>query len=147
MSEKTPLFRGFLAHFSSDYCQSPERGLSTYFLETTKKPPIREKTNKQIRRPEEAGGLLYGESEGVDCRFNLFRNVLGNELLGDDEIENLTAGLLVEELDGIFHQVRGFFFDNRNALGIRKAVFHGHGSEIHDLLLSRDSRSQNTFKF
>ncbi|MBQ6317185.1 MAG: hypothetical protein IJI13_06660, partial [Oscillospiraceae bacterium] len=24
MSEKTPLFRGFLAHFSSDYCQSPD---------------------------------------------------------------------------------------------------------------------------
>ena len=76
--------------------------------------------------------MLAGGLESVDCGFDFFRHILGNDLLGNDEIKNLTAGLLVEELDGVFHQVRCLRFDNLDTFFVRKAVFYGHASEIHD---------------
>ena len=69
--------------------------------------------------------------KSVDRRLDLLGYTLGNDLLGDNQIEDFTAGLLVEELDGILHQIGSFFLHDSSTFGIVKALFNGHTSEIH----------------
>ena len=88
-----------------------------------------------FQEKETAAVLGSGEvlkSECVDCFFDLFGDVLGNDLLGNDQIKDLSASLLIEEFDRILHQIRCLRFDDLRALGIIKAFFYGHTSEIHD---------------
>ena len=88
-----------------------------------------------FQEKETAAVLGSGEvlkSECVDCFFDLFGDVLGNDLLGNDQIKDLSASLLIEEFDRILHQIRCLRFDDLRALGIIKAFFDGHTPEIHD---------------
>lgn len=77
MSEKTPLFRGFLAHFSSDYCQSPD-----FSNGTRKKQWIifaKKVENSQFRR----GGCQKCTDNFVQCAQDKF--TLPAEALSEGE--------------------------------------------------------------
>ena len=82
--------------------------------------------------PPNRAALMNLQLKSVDSRLNLLGNVLRNNLLGDNQIEDLATGLLVEELDGILHQIGRLGFDNINTCGVIKAFFDSHTSEIHN---------------
>ena len=70
-------------------------------------------------------------SECVNRSFNLFRDILRDDLLGDDEVKDISAGLLIEEFDGILHEIGSFLFDNGSTFCVIKALFYSHTSEVH----------------
>ena len=45
---------------------------------------------------------------------------------------NKKSGFLVEQLDGVFHDLGGVLLDDGHALVVGKAILNGQASEIHD---------------